>query len=795
MLKNLLLSSWRSIQKNRMSSAINFTGLVFGFICALVIGIYVWHELTYDQFHRNADRIYRVTYNEKAGEIPGTRHLATISPPVGPALKQGYSQVEDAVRFRYSPDRVMRVGDNQHFERKGYYVDPSIFNVFSFPLKSGDPTNALLLNNNIVITEEMAKKYFGNDDALGKVILLDNSTTHVVTGVLESLPSNAHMKFDFLLPFDSFTVPFGYTFDLNSWGWLAFHTYVLVKPGTDVHQFETQLIDLVNEHWSPDRAKNFKIQLQSLSDIYLGNVLHDDIASGNKTYIMVLTIAGCFILLIAIFNFTNLYAVINITRAKEMGVRGVMGAPKSFVSRYFTAEAVSMAMMAMTLGICLLFPVLNYLNASGFSAGNNVGFATLILVASPLALLTGWLASLYPSSVFKSFNHQQLLKGTFRTSPKGIAIRKLLVVVQFCSTIALISSVLIIDKQMTFIGTKDLGYAKDELLLLQMPGNDLHQRFSSIKAQLSQNPYVTQVSMGGGRMDGDVGNVRIFTEGNMDEGTPMAIDAAPFDFFKTIGVKMLRGREISEQFPGDTLRGVIINESAARELGWAIEDAIGKKIQISNIVLGGEVIGVIPDFNFGLLKTSIRPLVMYYPRTRIQNIYVRFNRETDINTFITSLEKDWASAAPEFPFDYTFLNEHLTALYKAENFFFLLFKLFAIVAIVVSCLGLFALVSQDVVFRIKEIGIRKTLGASSASIVIHIVKPFLLLIVIAGVIAVPISWWGMNRWLNEFSYHTAITWKVFLWGFVVTLLVALASVFFKAWGASKANPVKAIRSE
>lgn len=296
-------------------------------------------------------------------------------------------------------------------------------------------------------------------------------------------------------------------------------------------------------------------------------------------------------------------------------------------------------------------------------------------------------------------------------------------------------------------------------------------------------------------MDGDIGNVRIFTEGNLEEGVPMAIDSSPFDFFKTIGVKLLRGREISEQFPGDTLRGVLINESAAKEFGWSLDEALGKKIRISDIVLDGEVIGVIPDFNFGLLKTAIKPLVMYYPRTRLQNIYVRFNGTTDTNTFINSLQKDWASIAPEFPFDFTFLSQHLNSLYKSEKFFFLLFKLFALVAIVVSCLGLFALVSQDVVFRVKEIGIRKTLGASVISILLLILKPFVLLVAIAGLAAVPLCWWGMKSWLAEFSYHTTIHWTVFIWGFVVTLTVALISMGFRAFRASIANPVKAIRSE
>ncbi len=788
MIWKLFIASWRSIQKNTSSSIINFFGLIFGFTCILIIGIYIHHELSYDQHHENAEHIYRVTHNEKAGEIPGIRHLATVGPPLGPALKQNFTQVDDAVRFRYSPDRIMHVNDHQHYESRVFYVDPSVFHIFSFPLLKGDAQTALSLPNNVVLTSEMATKYFGEEDPIGKTMLMDNVTDLIVTGVLAPVPSNIHMKFDFLIPFEAFQVPHGYPVNLSSWGWISFHTYVLLKPGESAAVLERQLVDLVKSNWPEERAKKFKLQLQPLTEIYFGDVEHEDIAAGNNVYILVLTIAGCFILLIAGFNFTNLYTVVSITRAKEMGIRNVMGARRNFIARYLVAEAITMSVIAALLAIVLLPFAIGYMNSIGFELTiSNFYMSELTLSTIGMAFITGLLAALYPAIMLSSLHPQQLLKGSFRTSPRGILVRRSLVLVQFCVTIALISSVLIIQSQMNFIGKKDLGYAKDELLLLRMPGENLAHRFSTIKAQLEQNPHVVDVSLGGGRMDGDNGNVPIYPEGNLEEGIPMAIGSATFDFFKTIGTKLIAGREISEQHPADTLHGVLLNETALKTFGWTTEEALGKKIRVGDIVPEGEVIGVIPDFNFGL--------VMYYPRTHLQDIYVRFQADMDVQTLLASIEHDWSIVAPEFPFDFTFLGEYLNSLYTSEKFFFMLFKLFAVTAILISCLGLFALISQDVVFRVKEIGIRKTLGASISNILSLIVQPFVVLIILAGLLAAPLSWWGMKSWLDEFSYHISIEWSVFVWAVLSTLIIALLTVSYKAIQAGIANPVKSLRSE
>jgi putative ABC transport system permease protein len=767
---------------------INFFGLVIGFTCCGLISLYVINELSYDRYNDKANRIYRVTYNEQTAETPGPRHLGTVGPPVGPALKQKYPQVEEAVRFRYTPERIVRVGDIQNYESKIYYADPSVFKVFSFPFIAGDPENALSLPNSVVLTEDAARKYFGNEPALDKEILLDNNIPLKVTGVL-SLPAATSLKFDFLLPFETFKVPFGYPVTLDSWGWISFHTYVLLRPGTDAKELEAMLPEgFVKEHWSPENAKKFRFELQPLTDIYLGDIHHghDQVAAGNKTYIGVLTVAGFVILLIAAFNFANLFAAMSASRAKEMGVRKVIGAGKGNVVTQLIGEAVLTSVAAAVVAVCLLpfggrmFPVENI---------------TIKMVISVLgvAVVTGMVAALYPSLVLGNFSHSKLLKGSFKTSAAGVAIRKSLVFAQFSISIILISSVFIISSQMEFLMNKDLGYKKDELMLLRMSGDAMRRYFPSLRTRLLQNPAITGVSIGGGRMDGENGNVGIFTETEPD-GKPMPIDAASFDFFKTIGIEMVAGREFTERQSADTLRGVIINQSAARALGWTDEGAIGKKIRVSDIVTDGEVIGVVPDFHFGPLRNAIQPLVISFPRTRLQDIYVRFQTD-DPNGLLSAIRESWTSIAPELPFDYVFLGDHLTGLYKPEKFFSMLFNFFATAAIAIACLGLYGLVSQDVVYRVREIGIRKVFGASVFGISLLIVKRFLVIVLVANVVAWPVCWMIMKQWLDQFSYHVDLNMSVFPAAGLCTAAMAVISVSFKTIAAARANPVKSLRME
>lgn len=784
---------FRHFEKNKGQLSIAILGLVLGWSCFVSIGIFVYKELSYDQFHEKSERIYRVTHNEKAGEIPGTRNLATVGPPMGPALKETFAQVEDFVRFRYSPDWIVRNGENQQYENSVWYADPSVLTVFSFKLKEGNPSNALELPNNVVITSAMAKKYFGAEEALGKTLTM-NQEEYKITGVLEPIPSNSHIKFDFLLPFQSFRVPYGYPVNLETWGWVSFHTYVLLQPGQDAKALQRQFPDLIKQHWEAERAKKFKLELQPLREIYFGDAKNDQIAAGNKTYLNALAISGLLILLVASFNFANLFTAIGISRAKEVGVRKLLGANRKHLSWKVKVESMFIVCISLIASLLVLPIWESYLPWSTpltqLSVVDISGGVAALLFTS---LIVGFLAGLYPAQLLVSYDFNKLLKGSFKVGKTGIMLRKGMLLSQFVVSVALLCSVIIISSQMNYLQTKDLGFKKDEILMLHVPGNELVTHFESLKSKLMQNPRVMDVSIGGGRMDGDTGNVPIVTETTDEDGEPMAIDAVTFDFFKTIGIALVAGREFTVAQHSDTTGGVIINLSAAKQFGWTPDEALGKKIRVGDI-REGEVIGVVPDYNYASLHNAIKPLVVFYPASHLQDVYIRFNTKNP-NELISSVTADWREVMPHLPLDYSFMSDHLLGLYGQDQNFSKMFLFFSILAIGIACLGLYGLISQDILYRVKEVGVRKVLGASTFGINGLLLKPFVILILIANLIAWPFTTFFMNRWLAEFTYHTAIDWFVFPLSALAVLIISVLSVSYLSIKAAVANPVESLRSE
>lgn len=786
--------SIRHFIKNRSQILMSFIGLVLGWFCFLAISLYLFNELTYDQFHEKHKRIYRVTHNEKAGEIPGIRHLATVGPPMGPALKQTFSEVEEAVRLRYSPDWIVRLGDNQHYENGVWYADPSLFTVFDFKFVDGNKEDAFALLNNVVITDEIAKKYFGNvQDASGRIITMNNEEWKV-SGVIE-IPENSHIHFDFLLPFEKFTVPFGYPVTLDSWGWISFHTYILLKDNTSPEVLEEQLPQLVKQHWDGDRARKFKLQLQPLDDIYLGDVKNELIASGNKTYLMVLGTSGLLILLVASFNFNNLFTIISMSRAREIGIRKLLGSERSKLKLGIQADAVFLVAGALILAVGL-FPILS--SFLPFGASINVVPSDMLIkgiaVVTALAVTIGLIAGIYPSRLLVRADFQRLLKGSFKVSRAGVMLRRTMLLAQFLVSVALMSCVFIIGNQINFLETKDLGFAKNELLLLRVPGEELAGNFDPLRNKLLTHPSITGVSIGGGRMDGDNGNVPIQTETTEEGGIPMAIDAVTFDFYRTIGIKLLAGHEFDRDLPADTLAGVLINESAAQVFGWDADEAIGNKIKVGEIVLDGTIIGVIPDFHFGSLHSVVQPLVVYYPRTRLQDVYVRYNTN-DIPSLIGDVSQTWSATFPHLPMDYVFLNSHLETLYSKDKDFSFIFRFFALVAILIACSGLYGLISQDIFYRIKEIGIRKVFGANTWMIIKLLLRSFVAIVLIATILSVPLAVYFMNKWLSQFAYHIYIPWYGFALSAVLVLMIAIGTVITMTLQAAKVNPTRLLRAE
>ncbi len=792
-MKKFVRYCMRHFRNAKLQWSVALASLILGWSCFIAIGMFLYGEMTYDQFHKKYNRIYRVVYDEKTAEIPGQRDLGTTGPTVGPALKDAFPEVEAFARFRYSPDWLVQYNNARFYERSVWYADSSVFSIFDFPLMEGNASTALTLAKSVVITHGIAKKYFGNDEAMGKTLIMDNEA-YTVTGVLAEIPSNSHIRFDFLLPFHAFRVPYGYPVTLQDWGWIAFHNYILLKPHTDPKVMEGQLVKLVRQHFTPNGARKFRFELQPLKDIYFGDAKDENIAEGNKTYLLVLGLSALMIILSAAFNFANLFTAMSIIRAKELGIRKMLGAGRKSVAWNINTSAIVPVLCTLIISLSLL-PLWTKLapwsaDSFHFSAREwMTGFGLLLAIAC----IIGFAAGLYPSLLLAGYNFQNLLKGAFKVGKKGLYLRRSMLTGQFAISIFLCCSVAIISKQMAYLRKVDTGYAKDELLLIHMPGEELARKFEFLRNKFSQNPDVADVSIAGGRFDGSNGSVPIFTETTSPLGEPMSIFSVAMDFFKTAGIPVLRGKEFTNEEAYDTLSGVILNESAVNALGWKPETAIGKRIRIGDILLHGEVMGVVKNFNFVSLHNSIAPLVMYYPRSRIEDIYVRV-KGRDLSRIVSSLSRDWKLVVPSLPFDFTFMNDNLARQYHTDQVFEKMFRFFSVIAILIACLGFYGLLNQDIIYRLKEIAVRKVLGADSPGISFLLLRQYLFLFAIANAIAWPLSYYYMNEWLREFPYRQSIQWFIFPLAGFAFLVLSVLSVIWKVSGAAKTNPVKSLRS-
>jgi putative ABC transport system permease protein len=783
----------RIFRNAKMQFYVALLGLIFGWSCFISICMVLYREMTFDQFHHKYAQIYRVDYNEKTAEISGHRHMATVGPTVGPELKADFPEVKAFVRFRYSPDWVVRFKTAQFYENSVWYADSSVFNVFDFPLTEGNPLTALVLPNSVVVTQDIAKKYFGNSEAVGKTLTMNNEEFKV-TGVLAKIPSNSHIRFDFLLPFHAFRVPFGYPTSLHDWGWISFYNYVLLKPNSDVKSIESRMVKLVRQHFSPGATRRFRFELEPLKDIYFGDARDENIAGGNRSYMLVLILSAAVIILAAGFNFANLFSAMSITRAREIGVRKMLGAGRKTLYLSINGSALLIVLSTLFISVLLLPLWIRFVPWSAavgnFSTYECVaGFMILLVMGCMIALAAG----LYPSLALSGYHFQNLLKGLFRLSRKGILLRKSMLIGQFIISIALLCSVGVISRQMSYLKKMDTGFAKDELMLVHIPGEEVGPKFGSLRDKLLKNPNITGVSLGGGRLDGTNGDVPIITEGTPPAGEPMNILSVSFDFFKTAGIRIIEGKEFTREHAYDTSTGVILNESAVKALGMNPGTAVGKKITVGDILLHGEVMGVVKDFNFSSLHNAVTPLVMYYPKSRVEDIYVRFTG-ADLSHIVSSVSEDWNSVLPSLPFEYQFMDENLASLYRTDDVFETMFVFFSVIALIIACLGFFGLLSQDIIYRVKEIAIRKVLGAGSSGISFLLLKQYLTLFTLANLVAWPLSYYCMAEWLREFPYRATIQWFIFPAAGFALLSLAVLSVSYLTRRAAIANPARTLNA-
>ncbi len=798
MLKNYLKIAYRNLNKNKVFSAINIFGLAIGFACCLLIFLFIRHELSFDKFHVNADKIYRLT---SIGKGPDDKHLAVTPSPWAPNMQKEFPEIKESVRLLKSGRTLVNTPSKEkYFENDIILSDSTFFNVFSFRLIKGD-RHALDKLNTIVLSKATAKKYFGNVDPIGKTLDVTTPFRPVVTlevrGIADELPSNSHFKFDALISLNILG-------DISGlWSYHMFNTYFVLADGTKRETLENKFSGFADKYITknPNADGFHNIQLQPLTDIHLRSEMVGEIGTNSSiTYVYLFSGIALLVLIIACFNFMNLSTVRSLKRAKETGLRKVIGAGRQQLIRQFLGESILLAVIAFFVSIfitILILPVFNQLadrNLS-FNISNNVWLIILLIIVT---IAVGILAGLYPAYVLSSFNPIEAFKGKFLKDSKGNLFRKALVTFQFIVSIVLIAGTILVYNQLQFIKNKKLGFDKDKVFVVSVPSNSDGEKLETLKNALLQNNGIASVS-GASTIPGTQIPVNLIHQQGADAGKNQSMQMlfVDHDFVSTMQMKLLAGRSFSKSYSTDQGEGFILNNDAVKQAGWSPEEAIGKDFQWvmpDTVLKNGKVIGVVDDFNITPLKSPVQPLVMHIIPRRFQYLYVRYK---DINTSeaVKMVGNNFKTLYPEQPYEYTFLDDTINSLYATEVKLGKIFGYFAGLAILVACLGILGLSVYSIQQRTKEIGIRKVLGASIFGIVKVLSKEFLKPVLLAAIVATPIAWWGMQKWLEDFAYKVNISVWVFVIAGSVAIFIALFTVSFQAIKAAIANPVKSLRTE
>lgn len=813
MLQNYFTIAFRSLKKQRFYTMINVTGLAIGVASCLVIVLFVINELGYDKHFTDYDRIYRAHSEIKFGD----NHLimAVTPAPLAETLRKDYPEVEVAARFWNKNTTIFKHGEESFKEPATVMADSSIFKIFDVPFIAGDPNTALREPNSMVISRKAAEKYFPNESALGQTLITNSGTNWKITGVMENIPSNTHFYLDFILSL----VTVEYNRDGN---WLSnnFHTYIKLRPGADAKLLEEKFPKLVDTYAGPQakqalgseftmekfRAEGNKLEytLMPVSDIHLRSDRSVELgANSDITYVYLFGTIAIFILVIACINFMNLSTARSANRAKEVGVRKVMGSLRTHLIRQFLTESILLSIGSFAIAIALAWlaiPMFNELALKNLSLPFASGSFWLLILAA--ALIVGLLAGLYPSFFLSAFKPVNVLKGNVALGTKSGAIRGVLVVFQFWISIILVVGTIAVNNQLNYIQTKKIGFNKDQVIVIQ-DAYALRGQLNSFKEEVEKDTRIVSGTISGflpvsgtNRSDNTHWpEGKSPTEENMVSIQVWDVD---YDYVKTLGMKILEGRDFSKEFLSDS-SAVILNQAAVKMFGYQA-DPVGKKIstfannfQDTKTLATSTIIGVVEDFHYESLRQNIGPVALFLERS---NGLVSFRFEAkNTGEVIKLIEDKWKKFGPGLPFDYSFLDEDFGSMYSTEQRLGDIFTVFAGLAIVIACLGLFALSAFTAEQRTKEIGIRKVLGASVSGIVVLLSKEFGKLILISFVLAAPVAWYGIDQWLQGYQYKTEIGFAVYMLAGVGAFAIAWLTMSFQSIKAAIANPVKSLRSE
>lgn len=810
MIKNYIKTAFRGLQKNKGFTAINILGLALGLATCLLIVLYVIDELSYDRYNTKASRIYRVNEDLKLGD--NSVKYAVCMPPLAKTLKAEYSYVENAVRLKNAGSWHIRKGNSNILENRLVYADPSLFDIFTLPMINGSPSSALTEPNSVVITETTAKKYFNSVNVVGKMLMLNDNTPFKVTGVIRDVPRQSHFNFDFFLSMSTWA-------DSRSNEWLRsdYNTYVLLKDRADAKKLEASFPELLRKfsgaqmqaqvNMSIDAFEKsgsfFRMNLIPLTDIHLKSNLSGELApNGTTQYIYIFSAIAIFILLIACVNFMNLSTARSSNRAREVGVRKVLGSDRKQLIVQFLTESVLVTFVATLLvftAALFLLPLFNQLSGKELII-NGQSLVWIVPSLLLISLVVGGIAGSYPAFYLSAFQPVDVLKGKLAAGFKGSRFRSFLVVFQFSISIFLIIGTLVIYNQLNYIQTKNLGYNRNQVLIVQNV-SELNKQAKVFKQEVKEIPGVINATMTGFLPTSNWKSTSIYyKDATLDQKKSLFPQSWEIDedYIKTLDMKLTAGRSFSKDMPTDSA-GIILNEAAAKFLG--LNDGINKTLYKS---LGGKhsmdnvkqyhIVGIVKDFNFNSLRESIGPVVM----TLAENtgaLSIKVDTK-NLPALLSQIKARWTELSPNVQINYSFMDQEFDASYRTEQRTGQIFIVFTSLAIVIACLGLFGLAAYAAEQRTKEIGIRKVLGASVSAIAGMLSKDFIKLVIISILIATPFAWYFMNTWfLQGFAYRINIQWWVLALAGVAALLIAVITVSFQSIKAAVANPVDSLKNE
>lgn len=794
MFRNYIITALRNLYKNKVFSLINVLGLSVGLASFVLIGLYVYHELSMDRYHAKADRIYRIVENLRTeNEL---LFQSVSSPPMGPMLAKDFPEVESYVRFTERPLRV-RKGDLSFYENDAVLADSTLFEVFSFQLLKGDPKTALTKPQTAVLSESAAAKYFGDSDPVGQALEM-NGESFEVTGVMKEVPENSHFRFNIALSFSTWSSK-NKENEMTAWYWNDFHTYILLREGTSIEQFRAKIPGFIEKNIGKGGMYYETLPLQPLTSIYLETPRSwENGKRGSASNLYILSAIALFTLLIACFNYVNLSTARATRRLKEVGLRKVLGAQRRMLITQFLGESIIVSLMATLISFMLTWLALPYFNAL---VDSELSFTMLpkpyYLWGGLLGLgsILGLLSGAYPAMMISGFEPLQI----FRPSLSGLlshqSFRKILVSLQFVISICLVSGTLLVYDQLNMIRSADLGFTKDATVILPYNRDEsVRDHLDAVKNELKTIGEIVSVTASHTVPGKSVSNQYTMIE--MKEGkmapTNINFNFVDHDFLPAYGIEITSGRNFSRDFPADDTTAFIINETGVLDLGWTIQDAIGKKVNHQG--KEGIIIGVTQDYHYRSLHEKIQPMLLTLNKYPMRDLSIRINSD-NIPAVMEKLEEKWKVLAPHLPFSYSFLDQDYDRLYEADAKLGKVTGLFSMLAIFVGCLGLLGLTSFSVERRVKEIGIRKVLGATSGQVVFIISSEFIKLIGIAFVIAVPITYYMIMQWLHNFTDHITVGPSSFLLAGATVLALTWITVSYLAFKAAGTNPSQALRNE